>query len=156
MSAFIHPLADVQSSDIGDRTRIWQFCVVLPGAKVGADCNICSHCFIEGGATIGNKVTVKCGVQIWDGVTLEDGVCIGANATFTNDRHPKSGNRGFVLEKTTVRRGASVGAGAVILPGVTIGENAIVGAGSVVTKDVPAGMTVVGNPAKEIKHRCDG
>jgi len=148
MSAFIHPLSDVQSTDIGDGTRIWQFCVVLPGAKIGRNCNICSHCLIEGGAVIGDNVTVKCGVQVWDGVSLEDDVFVGANVTFTNDRHPKSGNRDFALEKTVVGRGASIGAGAVILPGLTIGENAVVGAGAVVTHDVPAGATVVGNPAR--------
>lgn len=148
MSAFIHPLSDVQSTDIGDGTRIWQFCVVLPGAKIGRNCNICSHCLIEGGAVIGDNVTVKCGVQVWDGVSLEDDVFVGANVTFTNDRHPKSGNRDFALEKTVVGCGASIGAGAVILPGLTIGENAVVGAGAVVTHDVPAGATVVGNPAR--------
>jgi len=148
MSAFIHPLSDVQSTDIGDGTRIWQFCVVLPGAKIGRNCNICSHCLVESCAVIGDNVTVKCGVQIWDGVSLEDDVFVGANAVFTNDRHPKSGNRDFVLEKTVVRRGAAIGAGAVVLPGLTIGENAVVGAGAVVTHDVPAGATVVGNPAR--------
>jgi len=153
MSATIHPLADVQTADIGDGTHVWQFCVVCKGAKIGRSCNICSHCFVEGGAVIGDDVTVKCGVQVWNSITLEDGVFVGANATFTNDRHPKSGNRGFLLEKTVVRRGASIGVGSVILPGVTIGENAIVGAGSVVTHDVPPGATVVGNPAVPLEAR---
>ena len=148
MEPYIHPLSDVQSDAIGSGTRIWQFCVVLPEAAIGSDCNICSHCFVEGGAVIGDRVTVKCGVQIWDGVTLEDDVFVGANVTFTNDRHPRSGNHNFILEKTTVKRGASIGAGAVILPGVTIGENAVVGAGAVVTKDVPDDATVVGNPTR--------
>lgn len=151
MSILIHPLSDVQSKDIGDGTRIWQFCVVLPGAKIGKNCNICSHCFLENDVSIGDDVTIKCGVQLWDGITVGDGVCIGANATFTNDRHPKAKNRDFVLEKTVIRRGASIGAGAVILPGVVIGENAVVGAGAVVTKSVPDGVTVVGNPAKAIR-----
>jgi len=153
VSAFIHPLSDVQSDDIGEGTRIWQFCVVCRGAKIGCGCNIASHCFIEGGAVIGDRVTVKCGVQVWDGITLEDGVFVGANATFTNDRHPKSGNRGFMLERTVVKRGASIGVGSVILPGVTIYENAVVGAGSVVTHDVPPGVTVVGNPAAPLEAR---
>ena len=153
MSAFIHPLADVQSTDVGDGTRIWQFCVVLPGARIGRNCNICSHCFVENGAVIGDNVTVKCGVQVWKGIILEDDVFVGANVAFTNDRTPKSGNRDFELEATIVRRGVSIGAGAVILPGVTIGEKAVVGAGAVVTKDVPAGVTVVGNPAHALVKR---
>ncbi len=153
MEPYIHPLSDVQSDAIGSGTRIWQFCVVLPEAAIGSDCNICSHCFVEGGAVIGDRVTVKCGVQIWDGVTLEDDVFVGANVTFTNDRHPRSGNHNFILEKTTVKRGASIGAGAVILPGVTIGENAVVGAGAVVTKDVPDDATVVGNPTRILYHK---
>lgn len=150
MATFIHQLADVQTKDIGDGSRIWQFCVVLPGAKLGKNCNVCSHCFIENDVTIGDDVTIKCGVQLWDGITVEDNVCIGANATFTNDRHPRAKNREFVLEKTIVKRGASIGAGAVILPGHVIGENAVVGAGAVVTHDVPPGATVVGNPAREM------
>ena len=143
----IHELSDVQSQDIGEDTRIWQFCVVLPGAKVGNGCNICSHCFIENDVIIGNNVTVKCGVQLWDGVRIEDNVFIGPNATFCNDKHPKSGNREFILEHILIKKGASIGANATILPGITIGENAIVGAGAVVTKDVLPGVTVMGNPA---------
>lgn len=138
MSAFIHPLSDVQSQNIGDKTKIWQFCVVLPEAVIGENCNICSHCFIENKVVVGDNVTVKCGVQLWDGVTLEDNVFIGPNVTFCNDRFPKSHNKDFKLEPVTVKRGASVGANATILPGVTIGENALVAAGAVVTKDVPA------------------
>ena len=152
MAPFIHKTSDVQTTDIGEGTRIWQFCVILPGAKIGRDCNICSHCLVEGGAVIGDRVTVKCGVQVWDGVTLEDDVFVGSNATFTNDRNPKSGNRQFTLERTVVRRGASIGAGAVILPGLTVGERAVVGAGAVVTKDVPPGATVVGDSARVIRE----
>ena len=140
----IHPLSDVQSRSIGENTSIWQFCVVLPGARIGSGCNICSHCFIENDVIIGNDVTVKCGVQLWDGITVEDNVFIGPNVTFCNDRYPKSRNRHFVLEGVVVRRGASIGANATILPGVEIGEGAMVGAGAIVTKDVPAGMTVTG------------
>ena len=124
--------------------------VVLPGAIIGRDCNICSHCFIENKVVVGDRVTVKCGVQLWDGVTIEDDVCIGPNVTFTNDRHPRSGNVGFKLEPIIVKRGASVGANATILPGVVIGEGALVGAGAVVTKNVAAGVTVIGNPARPI------
>lgn len=144
----IHASADVQTSAIGDGTRIWQFCVVLPGAAIGRDCNICSHCFIENDVVIGDRVTVKSGVQLWDGLRVGDDVFIGPNATFTNDRHPRSGNRDFECMETTLESGCSIGAGAVILPGLRIGRRAIVGAGAVVTKDVPDGATVVGNPAR--------
>ena len=143
MSTFIHPLSDVQSKNIGDNTRIWQFVVVLPDAKIGKDCNICSHCFIENNAVIGDRCTVKCNVQIWDGITLEDDVFVGANVTFCNDRHPKSHNKDFKLEPVLVKKGASIGANATILPGVTIGENAMIAAGSVVTRDVEANMTYI-------------
>jgi UDP-2-acetamido-3-amino-2,3-dideoxy-glucuronate N-acetyltransferase len=145
---FIHPLADVSSSTIGRGTRIWQFVVVLRGAVIGENCNICSHCFIESDVIMGNRVTVKCGVQIWDGMRIADDVFIGPNATFANDKVPRSGNRDFRLLGVVVEKGASIGAGATILPGVKIGANAMVGAGAVVTKDVPAGATVVGNPAR--------
>lgn len=107
MSAFIHPLSDVQSQNIGDKTKIWQFCVVLPEAVIGENCNICSHCFIENKVVVGDNVTVKCGVQLWDGVTLEDNVFIGPNVTFCNDRFPKSHNKDFKLEPVTVKRGAA-------------------------------------------------
>ena len=146
---FIHPLSDVQCKNIGQNTNIWQFCVILSNAKVGNNCNICSHCFIENNVIIGNNVTVKCGVQLWDGITIEDNVFIGPNVTFCNDRYPKSKNKNFNLESITIKNGASIGAGAVILPGIKIGENSIIGAGAVVTKDVPANRTVKGNPAKQ-------
>lgn len=146
-TTFIHPLADVSSGSIGAGTRIWQFVVVLKGATIGEDCNICSHCFIENDVIIGNRVTVKCGVQLWDGLRIADDVFIGPNATFANDKFPRSGNRNFQLCTTVVELGASIGAGATILPGVKIGERAMVGAGAVVTQDVPANTVVVGNPA---------
>jgi len=147
---YVHPSADVHATAIGAGSRIWQFVVVLPRAVIGRDCNICSHCLVENDVTVGDRVTVKSGVQLWDGITLEDDVFVGPNVTFTNDRHPRSGNRDFQLARTRVARGASIGAGAVILPGLTIGEGAMVGAGSVVTRDVPPGATVVGNPARVI------
>ncbi len=150
----IHPLADCKAI-IPESTNIWQFCVVLPKAKIGENCNICSHCFIENEAVIGNNVTIKNGVQIWDGITLEDNVFVGANVTFTNDRHPRSQNQNWKLEKTTIKRGASVGAGSTIGCGITIGENAMIGMGSVVTKDVPAGEVWVGNPARFLKKVAD-
>ncbi len=145
---FIHPSSDAQSKQIGEGTRVWQYVVILPGAVIGRDCNICSHCFIENKVVVGDRVTVKCGVQLWDGVTLEDDVFVGPNATFCNDPEPRSRNASARLLPTVVKRGASIGANATILPGLTIGEGAMVGAGAVVTKDVPSGATVKGNPAR--------
>lgn len=147
----IHRLSDCQNKNIPESTNIWQFCVVLPGAHIGENCNICSHCFIENEVVIGNNVTIKCGVQIWDGIELEDNVMIGSNVTFTNDMYPRAKNPDWKLLKTKVCKGATVGAGSTVLPGITIGEYAMIGAGSVVTKDVPAGEVWVGNPAKFIK-----
>ncbi len=153
----LHPLADVQTQNIGAGSRIWQFVVILPGAKIGKGVNICSHCFIENQVEIGDGATIKSGVQIWDGVTIEAGVFIGPNVSFTNDKHPISGNAaGFGLLQTRVCKNAAIGAGAVILPGVTIGEGALVGAGAVVTRDVPARALVVGNPAKIVEKRDGG
>ncbi len=143
---FAHPEALVESGEIGARTRIWAFAHVLRGARVGADCNICDHTLIEGGATVGDRVTIKSGVQLWEGVTLEDDVFVGPNATFTNDPFPRSRKRPAEFTRTRVRRGASVGANATILPGVVIGPMAMIGAGAVVTRDVPARAIVVGNP----------
>lgn len=148
MNVFIHPLSDVRCERIGAGTRIWQFCVVLPGAEIGAGCNLCAGCFVEGGARIGNHVTIKNNVAVWDGVMLGDEVFVGPNVTFTNDKNPRSGNREFHLQPTRVERGASIGGGAVILSGLTIGAYATVGAGAVVTRDVPPHTTVVGNPAR--------
>ncbi len=146
----IHPLSDCQAI-IPESANVWQFCVVLPNAQIGHNSNICSHCFIENDVVVGDNVTIKCGVQLWDGITIEDDVFIGANVTFTNDRFPRSKNGQWQLEKTVVRRGASVGAGAVVLCGIEIGENAMIGAGSVVTKSVPAGELWMGNPAKFVR-----
>ncbi len=148
MSKNIHPLADCKSEHIGAGTQIWQFTVVLANAKIGANCNINAHCFIENDVLIGNNVTVKCGNYLWDGVTIEDDVFIGPNVTFTNDRHPKSKNTAFKLEKTIVCKGASIGGGAVLLPGIRIGIGAVVGAGAVVTKNVADYAVVMGNPAR--------
>ena len=147
----IHPLSDCKNTIIPETTNVWQFCVIFPNAQIGENCNICSHCLIENDVRIGNNVTIKCGVQIWDGIEIEDDVFIGANVTFTNDKYPKSKNPNWQLLTTTIKKGASIGAGSTILPGLTIGENAVVGAGSVVTKDVPAGELWIGNPAKFYK-----
>jgi len=148
----IHKLADCHAT-IPESTNVWQFCVILSEAKIGENCNICSHCFVENKAVIGNNCTIKCGVQIWDGITLEDNVFVGSNVTFTNDRYPKSRSHDWKLERTIIKKGASIGAGSTILCGLTIGENAFIGAGSVVTKDVPAGETWFGNPAAKIDNK---
>lgn len=147
-STFIHEKAIVEpGAQVGPKTRIWAFAHVLPGARVGAECNICDHCFIEGNVVVGDRVTLKCGVQLWDGVVLEDDVFVGPNVAFANDPFPRSKRHPAKYTKTLVRQGASIGSNATILPGVTIGQNAMVGAGAVVTKDVPANAIVVGNPA---------
>ena len=132
----IHKLSDVQSQNIGNNTNIWQFCVVLSRAVIGDNCNICSHCFIENDVVIGNNVTIKNGVYLYDGITIEDNVFIGPNATFCNDKYPKSKNKDFKLEPILIKKGASIGANATILPGITIGENALIAAGSVVVRNV--------------------
>jgi acetyltransferase-like isoleucine patch superfamily enzyme/dTDP-4-dehydrorhamnose 3,5-epimerase-like enzyme len=144
---FKHPQAIVESARIGPRTRIWAFAHVLPGATIGADCNICDHVFIENDVQIGDRVTVKCGVQLWDGTVLEDDVFVGPNATLTNDAVPRSRKRPPAFLRTTIKKGASIGANATILPGLTIGRDAMVGAGAVVTHNVPPNAVVVGNPA---------
>jgi len=147
----IHPYADCQNNNIPSSTNIWQYCVVLSGAKIGENVNICSHCLVENEVTIGNNVTIKSGVQVWDGITIEDNVFVGANVTFTNDKYPRSKNPDWQLLSTVIKKGASIGAGSTILPGLTIGENAIIGAGSVVTKSIPAGELWVGNPARFVR-----
>ncbi len=140
----IHALADVQSENIGATTKVWQFVVILEGAVIGENCNICAHVFIENDVIVGNNVTVKCGVQLWDGLRVEDDVFIGPNVTFCNDKFPRSGKHDFKKLYTVLKKGASIGANATVLPGVTVGENAMIGAGAIVTKDVPAGAVVKG------------
>jgi acetyltransferase-like isoleucine patch superfamily enzyme/dTDP-4-dehydrorhamnose 3,5-epimerase-like enzyme len=148
MNYFVHPQGICESSAIGARTKIWAFAHVLSGAVIGEDCNVCDHVFVENDVVLGNRVTVKCGVQIWDGLRIEDDVFIGPNATFTNDPFPRSKERPERFQVTYLRRGCSIGANATILPGITIGQNAMVGAGAVVTKSVPANAVVQGNPAR--------
>src|SRR5436190_12565237 len=148
MTYFKHPTALVESPLVGEGTRIWAFSHVLPGAKIGRDCNICDHTFIENQVVIGDRVTIKCGVQVWDGVRLEADVFVGPNATFTNDHSPRSKQYLPAPLETVVESGASIGANATILPGIRIGERAIVGAGAVVTHSVPANAIVMGNPAQ--------
>ena len=144
----IHPSSDVQSTNIGSNTTIWQFCVVLSGATIGDDCNINANVFIENEVVVGNRVTVKSGVQLWDGIRIEDDVFIGPNVTFTNDNKPRSKQYPESFAQTIVRKGASIGANSTILPDIEIGAFALIGAGSVVTKNVLPLSLVIGNPAK--------
>lgn len=148
MSPFVHPQGICESGTVGDQTRIWAFAHVLPGARIGVDCNVCDHVLVENDVVVGDRVTIKSGVQLWDGVRLGDDVFVGPNVTFANDRFPRSKQYPEEFLQTVVADGASLGAGSVILPGVRIGRNAMVGAGAVVTKDVPANAVVVGNPAR--------
>ncbi|KID57946.1 hypothetical protein JF50_04170 [Pseudoalteromonas luteoviolacea] len=148
----IHQLSDVQTKSIGEKTRIWQFSVVLPGAVLGKNCNICAHTLIENDVIIGDNVTVKSGVYLWDGIRIEDNVFIGPCVAFTNDKYPRSKHFPEEFSKILIKEGASIGANATILPGLTLGEHCMIGAGSVVTKDVPPYAVVVGNPAKVVKY----
>src|ERR1044072_9449545 len=150
----IHSTAQTDGAKIGAGTRVWQYSIILPGAKIGDDCNICAHVFIESRVNVGSRVTVKCGVQLWDGLTVADDVFIGPNATFTNDRWPRAGHKAFEFFPTEIQTGASVGANATILPGITIGEWAMVGAGAMVTRDVPPHALFVGAPAKRVGWVC--
>jgi acetyltransferase-like isoleucine patch superfamily enzyme len=146
----IHPSSDVQSAQIGSNTNIWQFCVVLSGAVIGEDCNINANVFIENDVVVGNRVTVKSGVQLWDGIRIEDDVFIGPNVTFTNDNKPRSKQYPEAFAQTIVRKGASIGANCTILPNIEVGSFALVGAGSVITKNVMPQELVLGNPAKRM------
>jgi acetyltransferase-like isoleucine patch superfamily enzyme len=150
---YIDPRAIVDTADVGAGTRIWEFVHVLRGARIGRDCNLNSHVFVENDVVIGDCVTVKCGVYLWDGIRLGDNVFVGPNVTFTNDRRPRS-QRPFPPCVTTVQEGASLGAAAVIGPGVTIGRYAMVGMGTVVTKDVPDHALVYGNPMRHAGWVC--
>ncbi|WP_312739404.1 DapH/DapD/GlmU-related protein [Cedecea neteri] len=147
---YIHPLSDVQSESIGSGTKVWQFCVILKNARIGENCNICANSLIENDVVIGNNVTIKSGVYIWDGTRIEDNVFIGPCVVFTNDKFPRSKVYLDKYPEIVIKKNASIGANATILPGITIGENSMVGAGAVVTKDVPDNVVVVGNPAKII------
>jgi acetyltransferase-like isoleucine patch superfamily enzyme len=151
MNNFIHPLADVQSKDIGINTTVWQFVVILPNAQIGNNCNICYGCFIENDVIVGDNVTLKNGVYLWDGIRIEDDVFIGANVNFINDKYPRSKKYPDKFLITHIKKGASVGVGVTIMGGITIGEGAMIGAGSLVTKDIPAGELWYGNPARFIR-----
>jgi acetyltransferase-like isoleucine patch superfamily enzyme len=147
VTTYLHPSALCETASVGPGTRIWAFAHILPGASIGRDCNVCDGVFIENDVVVGDRVTIKPGVQLWDGARIADDVFIGPNATFTNDRFPRSRRHPPEYAQTTIQRGASVGANATILPGITIGTQAMIGAGAVVTKDVPAYAIVTGNPA---------
>jgi acetyltransferase-like isoleucine patch superfamily enzyme len=147
----VHDFALLESENIGRGTRIWAHTHILPGAHIGEECNICDQVFIENDVVIGDRVTVKSGVHIWDGVRIEDDVFIGPNVAFTNDRFPRSKHYPEKFLNTIIRKGASIGANATLLPGITIGENSMIGAGAVVTKDVPANAIVVGNPGRIVR-----
>jgi UDP-2-acetamido-3-amino-2,3-dideoxy-glucuronate N-acetyltransferase len=151
---FVHPTGLCESTTIGAGTRVWAFAHVLPGARVGRDCNICDHTFIENDVTLGDRVTVKCGVQLWDGLRVEDDVFIGPNATFANDPFPRSKRPPKKYLETILQAGASIGANATILPGLSVGRGAMVGAGAVVVESVPAYAIVAGNPARIVGY-CD-
>jgi UDP-2-acetamido-3-amino-2,3-dideoxy-glucuronate N-acetyltransferase len=151
LNYFIHKLACVETKKIGCGTRIWAFAHILPGAIIGENVNICDHTFIENDVIVGDRVTIKCGVYLWDGLRLEDDVFVGPNATFTNDKFPRSQQYLDIFPKTIIKQGASIGANATILPGLVVGINAMIGAGAVVTRDVPDNALVVGNPAKIVK-----
>lgn len=145
---FIHKKAIVETKEIGEGSRIWAFVHILKGAKIGKNANICDHVFIENEVKIGNDVTVKNGVSIWNGITIGNKVFIGPGVIFTNDRYPRSKNVNYKKEKTIIKNGASVGAGAIILAGCTVEEYAMIGAGSLVSRDVPAHALIYGNPPK--------
>lgn len=152
---YVHPNGICESQNLGNNTRIWAFAHILPGAKIGSDCNICDHVFIENDVVVGDRVTIKSGVQLWDGIRLADDVFVGPNVTFTNDRFPRSKHYPENFLETRVEKGASIGAGSVILPGIVIGMNAMVGAGSVVTRTVPPNAIVLGNPARIVRYVGD-
>ena len=151
----IHKLADVQSKKIGANTYIWQFCVVLEDAVIGVGCNINAQVFIENDVLIGNNVTIKSGVQVWDGITIEDNAFIGPNVTFTNDFTPRSKQYPNEFLKTTIKKGASIGANSTIVGGINIGSYALIGAGSVVTKNIPNNELWYGNPALFRGYVCN-
>jgi acetyltransferase-like isoleucine patch superfamily enzyme len=153
---YVHAQALVESAEIGPNTRIWAFAHILKGARIGADCNIGDHAFVEGEVVLGNNVSVKNGVAIWSGVTIEDNVFLGPNCVFTNDRNPRSYIKKPVeqLDPTLVRANATIGANATILCGVTIGTYAFIGAGAVVIRSVPDYALIVGNPGRQIGWMC--
>jgi acetyltransferase-like isoleucine patch superfamily enzyme len=151
---FKHKTALVETKKIGKDSKIWAYTHILDGAAIGLNTNICDFCFVEGGVIIGNDVTIKCGVHIWDGVMIEDNVFIGPSVVFTNDLKPRSKNKNFSLEKTILQKGCSIGANSTLIAGNVVGRYALVGAGSLVTKDVPDFALVYGSPAVVMGYVC--
>ncbi len=154
MDYYCHPLALVESNQIGKGTRIWAFSHVLPGSSIGENCNICEHTYIEKNVIIGNDVTIKSGVYLWEGVRLEDQTFIGPNVTFTNDLKPRSKRYHTKYIETIVQKGATIGANSTVIAGNVIGEYAMIGAGSVVTKNIPNHTLWFGNPAQFKGYVC--
>lgn len=147
LEKFIHKTSDVQTTAIGKGTKVWQFCIILPGAKIGSDCNICAFCFIENDVIIGNEVTIKSHISLWDGIQIKDGVHLGPNVVFTNDLRHRS-KKTFDKKEIFIDKGASIGANTTILGGTKIGKYAMTGIGSVITRDLPDYALAYGNPAK--------
>jgi len=152
---FVHERAWVESDNIGKNTRIWAFSHIMKGAKIGNNCNIGEHCFIENGVIIGDDVTVKNGISLWDGIIIEDKVFLGPNSVFTNDIRPRSKSYNYTISKTIIKEGATIGANATIICGIEIGKYSFIGAGAVVTKDIPDYTLVYGNPAKPHGYVCE-
>ena len=146
---YIHPLADCKSENIGENTKIWQFCVVFKNARIGSNCNICANVLVEDDVIIGDNVTVKSGVQLWNGARIEDDVFIGPNVTFTNEHFSRSKQYPDHFEQTIIKKGASLGANCTIIAGNTVGESSLIGAGCVVTKDIPPYTVWYGNPIRQ-------
>lgn len=140
----------IENADIGENTVIRDY-VNIFGCKIGKNCKIAAFVEIQKGVTVGNNCAIEAFVFIPSGVTIEDEVFIGPHVCFTNDKRPRAVNPGWKTTPTVVKKGASIGAGSVILCGITIGEKAMIAAGSVVTKDVPPKTLVAGNPAKPVK-----
>lgn len=153
--AFLHKFADVSANQIGENTKVWQFAIILEGAIIGDECNICAHTYIEGNVTVGHRVTIKSGVFLWDGTRIGNDVFLGPNATFTNDKFPRSKKYPDSFSSIIVEDGASIGANSTLLPGIKIGKKAMIAAGAVVTKDVPAYAIVMGNPASVFGYVSD-
>lgn len=148
-SYYVHPSSIVDTTDIGPNTTIWAFVHVLNNVAIGANCNICDHCFIEGGVVIGNNVTLKSGIYLWTGVSIEDDAFLGPNVVFTNDVRPRSKQYPSEFLSTLICKGASIGANSTVLAGVRIGRYAMSGVGSVITRSVPDHALVYGNPARQ-------
>lgn len=153
-SFFKHPLALVETDQVGEKTNVWAYAHVMKNAVVGSHCNIGDHAFVESGAVIGNDVTIKNGVAVWQYVTVEDRVFLGPNCSLTNDMRPRS-KRDWSPVSTTIGTGATVGANATIVCGCHIGRHAFIGAGAVVTKPVPDYAFVYGNPGRVHGYVCE-